>query len=1007
MIALVLAMVWTRRGQAATLALLSLFGVAAAVAAPAYLRAADRAVAAGQVATAATAERDVEIVNRLPDVREEAGGAVEGGFQASGSGLLDLPRFTYVYAAEFATVGLEPDDRYRTRLVYRQRACEHLSVTAGRCLIGESDVVIGERTARRLGVAPGDAVTLSFAVRGTKPGEERYLPNGRPKRLLVAGLYRVPDPDDAYWGAHDYFAGDAGNRPGEPAFVNAATVDGTDHGATEFTIDGYPGPDALAVDRLPALRAGVADLQARVANLGFELHTGIPGVLDRIDAGRTAAHRIVPVLAVCLVLLACLTIFLAVGYGTEGRRPELAVVALRGARFGQRWWLATGENLVAIVVGAIAGCLTGQLLVNAFTAVRFPGVGADPGLSSLRWAPLATAAALLTAVLAERRQLATPVADLLRQARAGHGGARAIAAEAVVVLLAVVAAAQLSVSHGALTGVGLFATALVLLAAALVVARVLARWATAYSRRALRRGRIGAALAGFQISRRPAATRLLALLVAAVAVTGYAACAVNVAARQRSVQAGLGLGAARVLTAGPVGRQALLAAVRRADPGGGYAMAAVPLPRPPGQAPVLAVDSSRLAAVADWPASGPGSTTVGRALRPATADPVTITGGTVSFDITSSGFRTGKSVELRVVLSPLTTVRADAAQEADGTVDDVARLGVLQPGRHTYTQTVPACTGGCVLNAVQLRGGEAVQDVAGRVTLHGFGGTAAAHPALPGARWQTTQGGRAEVAPDGVRIDIASLNGLVDGLFALPTDAPNPLPAAVAGSSGPAVLGFDGRRLPVVAVAHVPVLPGVGAPAALVDLDYADRLATDGTRTLNGQVWLSRRTPPEVLQRLRDSGLTFADDVRADQLRAGLDAQGPALAVLFYVLVAALAVLLAAGALVLAAAVDRAHRVADLSALRGQGLSPAALRQATLWTYPVSVGAAVLAGMGIALLGWRVTGWALPLAGVHPPSFPLPGSPDPLVLAETGGAVFVVLAGVAYLTGRRTLAEIA
>jgi putative ABC transport system permease protein len=50
------------------------------------------------------------------------------------------------------------------------------------------------------------------------------------------------------------------------------------------------------------------------------------------------------VLAVCLVLLSCLTIFLAVGYGTEGRRPELAVVALRGARWGQRWWLATGEN---------------------------------------------------------------------------------------------------------------------------------------------------------------------------------------------------------------------------------------------------------------------------------------------------------------------------------------------------------------------------------------------------------------------------------------------------------------------------------------------------------------------------------------------------------------------------------------------------------------------------------------------------------------------------------------
>jgi putative ABC transport system permease protein len=36
-IGLVLAMVWTRRGQSLTLALLALFAVAAAVASPAYL----------------------------------------------------------------------------------------------------------------------------------------------------------------------------------------------------------------------------------------------------------------------------------------------------------------------------------------------------------------------------------------------------------------------------------------------------------------------------------------------------------------------------------------------------------------------------------------------------------------------------------------------------------------------------------------------------------------------------------------------------------------------------------------------------------------------------------------------------------------------------------------------------------------------------------------------------------------------------------------------------------
>jgi len=71
------------------------------------------------------------------------------------------------------------------------------------------------------------------------------------------------------------------------------------------------------------------------------------------------------VIAVPLVLLTCFVIYLAVGYGTDTRRPELAVVALRGARWWERWWLATGESLVAILLGALLGCLAGQLLVDA------------------------------------------------------------------------------------------------------------------------------------------------------------------------------------------------------------------------------------------------------------------------------------------------------------------------------------------------------------------------------------------------------------------------------------------------------------------------------------------------------------------------------------------------------------------------------------------------------------------------------------------------------------------
>jgi predicted lysophospholipase L1 biosynthesis ABC-type transport system permease subunit len=193
----------------------------------------------------------------------------------------------------------------------------------------------------------------------------------------------------------------------------------------------------------------------------------------------------------------------------------------------------------------------------------------------------------------------------------------------------------------------------------------------------------------------------------------------------------------------------------------------------------------------------------------------------------------------------------------------------------------------------------------------------------------------------------------------------------------------------------------------MVDLEYADRLSADSGDAFDPQVWLSAKAPPDILDQLTAHGLVINSDVRASQVRDQLDHQGPALALWFYLLAGCLSTALAAGALILAAAVDRARRVEDLSALRAQGLGRGALRQATLWTYPVLVAIAVLAGIAIGLIGWGLTGWALPLAGLDPPPLPLPRWPHAWVVAVTGVAVFIVLAVVAYAAGRRTLKEIA
>ena len=166
------------------------------------------------------------------------------------------------------------------------------------------------------------------------------------------------------------------------------------------------------------------------------------------------------------------------------------------------------------------------------------------------------------------------------------------------------------------------------------------------------------------------------------------------------------------------------------------------------------------------------------------------------------------------------------------------------------------------------------------------------------------------------------------------------------------------------------------------------------------QVWLSPAAPADILDRLAARGLVVTTDTRAAVVHDQLAQQGPALALWFYVLAGALAIALAVGALILAAAVDRRRRVEDLSALRAQGVSRRTAGQAALWTYPILVVIAVLAGLGIALAGWSFTGWALPLAGLAPTGLPLPLYPRPLAVVATGLAVLVVLAGAALLTGR-------
>jgi hypothetical protein len=478
------------------------------------------------------------------------------------------------------------------------------------------------------------------------------------------------------------------------------------------------------------------------------------------------------------------------------------------------------------------------------------------------------------------------------------------------------------------------------------------------------------------------------------------------AASNRSLLAHFEVGSGRVVAVSVKPGFDLEGAVRRADPSGRQAMATVLYRSSYGR--LLAVDSTRLAAVATWPQSlsAQAKGLIARRLLPREPAPVVLR---------------GDAVRLRISVPSDTPPLSFAV----GLYDDVygsnstLELGPVQPGTHFYTADLRGdCPGTCrVLDLSPAwenpnqRFAHIVRisllDIAERTSSRTwrsvpFGRGAASWNGEPSAA-------RVEPSPSRRGVVFALPPALLGGggvLFA-PASATVHVPAVVTTGleqfnppTPPAntitLQDLDGNPLTVDAISTVPALPELGTNGTMVDLQLAERALTGPIVESTDQVWLSDSAGSGIVRRLRAMGVTIGATRQASTLRSRLDHSGPALGYDLMLIISPIVALLALGTIMFDIVSSGRRRRGDLTSLRVAGLPGRIVRRSLLLENLAVLAMALVVGGGV---GFGALALALPSlpefvsgTGLLPISTAVPALPV-VEAAVSLAFVFAVTAG--------------
>ncbi|MFD8347453.1 FtsX-like permease family protein [Streptomyces coelicoflavus] len=474
---------------------------------------------------------------------------------------------------------------------------------------GPVEVAVPVAAAERVGLGTGDRLTLTDRL------------DGPAVRVVVSGLYRPVDTGSPYWRLDD-LAGRGVKQGGfttyGPLLAPPAVLSGgrVSAGSSGWLVRADYA--SLTTGRTRALgeaaRGGTAWLREQPVLSGTTAATTeLPAILDRLDRSLVVSRSTLLVIAAQLVVLAAGALLLVARLLSVERAGELRLLRARGA---SRARLAAGSALEALLLAVpalvCAPLLAGPLirLMAGQGALSRTGLGreAAAGGSGTVW--LVAAVAALGCTLAVTLPALTLAPEGGGRSRALPGLLRA-GADVGLLVLAGIAYWQLdrqtsaagtddADGTGALGVDPLFVVTptLALLAGTVLALRLLPLVARLAERRAASGRGLAAALAGWQLSRRPArGTGPVLLLVLAVALGTMAIGQGASWSRSQDDQADFRTGAPiRVLASGTAGpdrtdRIAGVAGVRQVAPA---ARSEVPLSGDR-TATVLALDTAHAA----------------------------------------------------------------------------------------------------------------------------------------------------------------------------------------------------------------------------------------------------------------------------------------------------------------------------------------------------------------------------------------------------------------------------